>query len=469
MQRTFTSLLIVLLGTAPAAADRFGLIRSFTAATDPTVCFGSGITVVGGLGDLLLIAGRGHGVDAVDPVTGVVRRTFAPPPGIDASCFGFGGAAVIGGEVFLGAPVFGGGGAVVVYDAATAGFERVLGIAQSDFADFGRFVWASNGRLVVGLTHVDDQTFTPLWMFVDPTTGSDPLVQPTSPGDVVFADDAGIFLRDPAGVRQLDEDGNDVRTLVSPEFAVDDGFGSGGIGVTATGVLVGAASGGPDQTGRVYRFDRTTGALTGTIDAPAGTAHFGRATIAPWGSLLAVGSVSQATSIETVSLVDAATGTLHATLDPGQPVDFGPTIVAAGATLAVGTPSPRPYLIQNRIQVFADLADCGNATVDAGEACDDGNTTDGDGCDSNCQPTGCGNGVRTDGEECDDGNVADGDWCSATCTVIGVCGDGIRVAGRAVRRREPRRRRRVREGLHASHLRKPHRGSRRAVRRRQRR
>ena len=36
-----------------------------------------------------------------------------------------------------------------------------------------------------------------------------------------------------------------------------------------------------------------------------------------------------------------------------------------------------------------------DATVGDG---DDGNTADGDGCDSNCKPTACGNGVRAGGE-----------------------------------------------------------------------
>jgi cysteine-rich repeat protein len=58
---------------------------------------------------------------------------------------------------------------------------------------------------------------------------------------------------------------------------------------------------------------------------------------------------------------------------------------------------------------------CGDGVLDPSERCDDGNLVDGDGCDSNCTPTGCGNGIRTAGEECDDANTADGDGCSATC------------------------------------------------------
>ncbi len=58
---------------------------------------------------------------------------------------------------------------------------------------------------------------------------------------------------------------------------------------------------------------------------------------------------------------------------------------------------------------------CGNSILDLGEQCDDGNTADGDGCDSNCTPTACGNAIVTIGEACDDGNAVDGDGCSATC------------------------------------------------------
>jgi cysteine-rich repeat protein len=61
------------------------------------------------------------------------------------------------------------------------------------------------------------------------------------------------------------------------------------------------------------------------------------------------------------------------------------------------------------------VATCGNGIVEPPELCDDGNLVDGDGCDSNCTPTGCGNGIVTAGEECDDGNTVSGDCCSATC------------------------------------------------------
>ncbi len=88
--------------------------------------------------------------------------------------------------------------------------------------------------------------------------------------------------------------------------------------------------------------------------------------------------------------------------------------------------------------VCNDLGQC----VQPGEDCDDGNTTDGDGCSSECLTEGvtacadpsdslcCGNGTREDREECDDGANEDDDGCSSTCLNEGAseigtdCGDG---------------------------------------------
>ena len=67
---------------------------------------------------------------------------------------------------------------------------------------------------------------------------------------------------------------------------------------------------------------------------------------------------------------------------------------------------------------------CGDGRLDEGEACDDDNVVDGDGCSATCefeeipQPV-CGDDQLDDGEECDDGNVVDGDGCSALCRAEG--------------------------------------------------
>ncbi len=72
---------------------------------------------------------------------------------------------------------------------------------------------------------------------------------------------------------------------------------------------------------------------------------------------------------------------------------------------------------------------CGDGVLASGEACDDGNDSDGDGCTTACaveegytcggEPstcaTSCGDGVTSGDEACDDGNTVDGDGCNAGC------------------------------------------------------
>src|SRR5262249_15436296 len=76
---------------------------------------------------------------------------------------------------------------------------------------------------------------------------------------------------------------------------------------------------------------------------------------------------------------------------------------------------------------------CGDAIVETGEQCGDGNATRGDGCSGVCQiepgytcpepgkpciytvTQTCGNGMIEGNEACDDGNTMDGDGCSAAC------------------------------------------------------
>jgi cysteine-rich repeat protein len=110
---------------------------------------------------------------------------------------------------------------------------------------------------------------------------------------------------------------------------------------------------------------------------------------------------------------------------------------------------------------------CGDGIVNDGETCDDGNHTNGDGCENDCtlspicgdgivgntpgetcdppgstpptppgntnlcrplgpdQCTYCGDGIVNDGETCDDGNHTNGDGCENDCTPSPICGDGI--------------------------------------------
>jgi cysteine-rich repeat protein len=79
---------------------------------------------------------------------------------------------------------------------------------------------------------------------------------------------------------------------------------------------------------------------------------------------------------------------------------------------------------------------CGNGILELGEACDDGNEVDGDGCEATCvetPPAVCGNGTVEGDELCDDGNQTDGDGCQADCTLTpeAVCGNGVVETGEA--------------------------------------
>lgn len=98
------------------------------------------------------------------------------------------------------------------------------------------------------------------------------------------------------------------------------------------------------------------------------------------------------------------------------------------------------------VQAVCISNQCGNGIVDPGEACDDGNIMNGDGCSSTCQNEGCGNGTVDPNEKCDDGNTSNGtcadgspcngnsdcstgkctpDKCSHDCQSLQTCGNGI--------------------------------------------
>lgn len=67
---------------------------------------------------------------------------------------------------------------------------------------------------------------------------------------------------------------------------------------------------------------------------------------------------------------------------------------------------------------------CGDGILTGGEACDDGNKRDGDGCSPSCTTEECGNGTIEQGETCDDGEIVSGDGCNEICAVE-TCGNKI--------------------------------------------
>ncbi|MEZ4365579.1 MAG: DUF4215 domain-containing protein [Kofleriaceae bacterium] len=98
--------------------------------------------------------------------------------------------------------------------------------------------------------------------------------------------------------------------------------------------------------------------------------------------------------------------------------------LAAGATCAL--PGVGAGTCRDGVCV---VTSCGDGTVDPGEACDDGNDVDDDGCTNGCALPTCGDGVRQGEEACDDG-AANGDdrACTSRC-LVAVCGDNLVWAG----------------------------------------
>ena len=98
-----------------------------------------------------------------------------------------------------------------------------------------------------------------------------------------------------------------------------------------------------------------------------------------------------------------------------------------GERIYVATDTTGPSL-----SVFLRSPVCGDGAIAGSEACDDGNTTSGDGCSATCTTESgytcsgmpsmctngseCGNSMLDVNENCDDGNMSSGDGCSATCT-----------------------------------------------------
>ncbi|MBI3317030.1 MAG: DUF4215 domain-containing protein [Candidatus Omnitrophica bacterium] len=114
-------------------------------------------------------------------------------------------------------------------------------------------------------------------------------------------------------------------------------------------------------------------------------------------------------------------------------------VVASSATVL---PMPPPQLPEDYDYAPEDIPltealekpGCGNAIVESGEECDDGNRDDLDGCNSSCKTVttevfSCGDGEVNEGEACDDANTRNGDGCSASCQSeeerVARCGDGI--------------------------------------------
>src|SRR5262249_52012333 len=394
--------------------------------------------------------------------------------------------ATVGPNLAVGDPVDsrpGSGGSVSLFNGTTLALLRYVPAPTDNYA-FGTAVADYGGNLLVG----SPRGFrSPGAFLVDVNPGAvpasvrDPTRHPPIPpyelefGSAVTAAGARVLIGapgydDPAGSTDegsasvIDPFGSPGGALIFnlPNPGSSFSYFGSTLAVIGDRLLVGAPGFGT-SSGAVHEFDVSSGALLHTILPPPGGQRTGRTLAVDASTLFASGSqvyrfAVDGTLLRTYStpsgqsfdnygnslavngslLLVGALGTRVGNLSPGAAYLFD---VGSG-TLLQTLPNPHPQSSFNfgervaivgkylAITAFSDswtvlvYAPCGDDVVDPIEVCDDGNVVDGDGCDSNCRPTGCGNGVVTTGEQCDDGNTLGGDGCRADCT-IEACGDGI--------------------------------------------
>lgn len=129
---------------------------------------------------------------------------------------------------------------------------------------------------------------------------------------------------------------------------------------------------------------------------------------------------------ETATFTWSTSGALQGTFEllPDDPTQ-GSFVCERGEGEVVLTIVDKDCTDEARVPVAcAAPSVCGDARVDIGEECDDGNSFDEDGCSHTCLAERCGDGLLQRGESCDDGNDEGGDGCSATCSEE-YCGNGV--------------------------------------------
>jgi uncharacterized delta-60 repeat protein len=266
---------------------------------------------------------------------------------------------------------------------------------------------------------------------------------------------------------------------------LDGGFGIGGIATVSSGVAIDVALdaadrilvAGSDGTGTLLARLNASGTLDPTFGfggigtVAGGWTSFGLA-VAPDGRIVVAGAtapnlgssydpfVARFNTNGNIDMTFGCHGTsfplLSTGADQASDVALQPDgrIVVAGTVDSNGTVFPGDFdLVALRFE--GTPAACGNGVVEPGEACDDGGTLAGDGCDGACQietgfacglapsvcTAGCGDGTVGGFETCDDGNLVAGDGCDGACriedgwsctgspsTCLAVCGDS-RIVG----------------------------------------
>lgn len=357
----------------PGKAQLFGAAHA--GVGDAVVVGAPGIAAVG---PNPLEVGR---VDVLDPLTGALLRSIPNPTPAAGDQFGVAVAAV-GTDILVGADnddaVAMDAGAAHLFDGATGALKHTFLVpgAQAQWG-CGRIVGSVGGDVVVGCpSHgaylFDADTGALLRSFTGPPATGTPRAVAAYDGDLLLSGAGSVHRFDVATGALLQT------YQVPPPDGAYWGF--------ALAVLPGRILVGPGRSSfeGVHVFDAASGALVHTITQPPvdSTANFFGESIAVAGDTIMVGSG------ETMFLFDAAT---YALLDVVLPAFDRDSIGATVSAHASGY-TVRRYLRTGVVAaggvVLLDL--CGNGRRSEGEACDDGNTTNGDGCSATCRIEACG-------------------------------------------------------------------------------
>jgi len=355
--------------------------------------FGFAVTAKDGI---VAVGAPGAGVSAGDLhlyEDTQLRATLRAADGFPGDQLGF-ALALDGGEVFGGAPLAGplDTGFLAVFDAATA-LERLrLEKPTPVTGDFlGAAVAADATTVLVGAPFDDD----------------------------AFVDAGAAYVFDRASAALL-------HTLVAPDAAPDALFGAT-VALTPAFYVVGAPYA-DDESGTIHLFDRATGLPVRSFPSPHGRPgdRFG-ATLAALDDDLLVGApYEDGDTLDTGAVylldtaaagrgepIDEAAGTAVRIRNPlqGEFDRFGTSVSLAAERLAIGAPgASQVYVFGRRLDGMGSAqvgtlarashdslartaeavgSTCGNGVLEGSEACDDGNTADGDDCSADCSEREC--------------------------------------------------------------------------------
>jgi cysteine-rich repeat protein len=332
-------------------------------------------------------------VHVFDVASGGLLRSLSDPTSTGGSSFGA-AIATIGANVLIGAPDASGGGAAYLFDRASGALLHTFTNPTPSVFQFGGYVGTLDSDIVIGHrsfnggAEIYDGT---TWAHVRTLAGQFEILA-TKGSDLVVSPSPGhAELRDGTT-------GAVVRAYVDP---VAGGNFGGAAAVVGTTIIVGdpAEDGIEIAEGAVYAFDSASGALLYTLHPPDTyeTFSFGAPMTVAGTTLFVTAGRGGEDGKGEVIMYDGTSGTLLGELYPPHPAKlgslstanaFGAALAADGERVLIGTPFD-----SRNAPTFgaAHLYDrCGNGTQVAGEECDDGNTTDGDGCSSECRLEVCG-------------------------------------------------------------------------------